>query len=235
MSYRPFSERLSLHRARHRSRHTNGVQCRAPRLGRRGIQCAMARGTNEADPHAYSAQCSVLQSGSRCMTQDRHNREGVPVGNGQRISPAEFLLMAGFLAYRAPLAPTAARAAACRILDAVLGIAAAHGFAHSVALESMMANGEKSSRMWRLAEQATTAVGDTAAYLQVIRDAGVTMEVDRQTRSSTNVRASRKVSMCAIRGALPSRPTHRYLSAGMNRSAKRTSLGIVSGCSRRRS
>jgi hypothetical protein len=112
------------------------------------------------------------------MTQGRHNTDGVPVGNGQHISPAEFLLMAGFLAYRAPLAPTAARAAARRILDAVLGVAAARGFAHSDALELMMANAEKSSRMWRLAEQATAAVGDTAAYLQVVRDAGVTLEVD---------------------------------------------------------
>jgi len=112
------------------------------------------------------------------MTQDRDDMDGVPVGNGQHISPAEFLLMAGFLAYRAPLAPVDARAAARRVLDAVLGVAATHGFAHSDALESMMASAEKSSRMWRLAEQATAAVGDTVAYLQVIRGAGVTLEVD---------------------------------------------------------
>lgn len=110
------------------------------------------------------------------MTQDRRNTDGVPVGEGQHISPAEFLLMAGFLAYRAPLATAAAQAAARRILDAVLGVAAAHGFAYSDVLETMMASGEKSSRVWTLAEEATAAVGDTTAYLQVIRGAGVTME-----------------------------------------------------------
>jgi hypothetical protein len=112
------------------------------------------------------------------MTQGRHNPDGVPVGNGQQISPAEFLLMAGFLAYRAPLAAVAAQAAARCILHAVLGAAAARGFADSDVLETMMENGDKSSRLWTLAEQATSAVGDTAAYLQVIRNAGVTMDED---------------------------------------------------------
>ncbi|RDK07667.1 hypothetical protein DN412_24850 [Cupriavidus lacunae] len=112
------------------------------------------------------------------MTQDRVDTDGVPVGNGQHISPAEFLLMAGFLAYRAPMAPIAARVAARRVLDAVLGAAAAHGFADSDALEAMMACAEKSSRIWRLAEQATVAVGDRVAYLRVIRCAGVTLDVD---------------------------------------------------------
>jgi hypothetical protein len=112
------------------------------------------------------------------MTQDRVNTSGVPVGDGQQISPTEFLLMAGFLAYRAPLAPIAARAAARRVLDAVLGAAAAHGFADSDALETMMACAEKSSRMLSLAEQATAAVGDTVAYLDVIRCAGVTLDLD---------------------------------------------------------
>lgn len=112
------------------------------------------------------------------MTPDHDTTPGVPVGDGQHISPAEFLLMAGFLAYRAPLATADARAAARRILDAVLGVAAAHGFAHSDTLESMMASAEKSARVWRLAQQATAAVGDTVAYLQVIRDAGITLDVN---------------------------------------------------------
>jgi hypothetical protein len=112
------------------------------------------------------------------MTEGRHNTEGVPVGDGQHISPAEFLLMAGFLVYRAPLASVAARAVARRILDTVLGAAAASGFAHSGVLETMIANAEKSSRTWTLAEQATAAVGDTTAFLQVIRGAGVSMEGD---------------------------------------------------------
>jgi hypothetical protein len=42
----------------------------------------------------------------------------------------------------------------------------------------MMANTEKCSRMWTLAEQATAAVDDTTAFLQVIRSAGVSMEGD---------------------------------------------------------
>ena len=112
------------------------------------------------------------------MASDHERRAGVPVGNGHHISPTEFLLMAGFLAYRAPQASVDARAAARRVLDAVLGEAAAHGFSHSNTLESMMANAEKSRRVWRLAEQATAAVGDTVAYLQVIRGAGVTLELD---------------------------------------------------------
>ncbi len=112
------------------------------------------------------------------MELNHDSTAGVPVGNGQQVSPAEFLLMAGFLAYRAPRAAVDARAAARRVLDAVLAVAAAHGFAHSEALESMMASAEKSARVWQLAEQATTAVGDTLAYLQVIRGAGVTLEMD---------------------------------------------------------
>lgn len=112
------------------------------------------------------------------MTQSRHDMDGVPVGKGEYISPAEFLLMAGFLAYRAPLASPDARAAARRILVAVLEAAAARGFAESDVLEAMMTNAEKSSRMWKLAEQATAAVGNTATYLQVIRSAGVIIEDD---------------------------------------------------------
>jgi hypothetical protein len=42
----------------------------------------------------------------------------------------------------------------------------------------MMANAEKSSSTWRLAEQAAAAIGDTATYLQVIRSAGVIIEED---------------------------------------------------------
>lgn len=113
------------------------------------------------------------------MAQVRHNPEGVPVGDGQQISPAEFLLMAGFLAYRAPLAEAATQAAARCILHAVLGAATAGGFAYSDVLETMMETGEKSSRLWTLAEQATAAVGDTTAYLQLIRNAGITMEGDQ--------------------------------------------------------
>lgn len=84
--------------------------------------------------------------------------------------------MAGFLAYRAPLASADARAAARPILVAVLELATARGFAHSEVLEAMMTNTEKSSHMRKMAEEATAAVGDTATYLQVIRSAGVIME-----------------------------------------------------------
>ncbi|KXU96167.1 hypothetical protein CR51_23600 [Caballeronia megalochromosomata] len=112
------------------------------------------------------------------MRRTRDDTDGVPVGNGQQISPAEFLLMAGFLVYHAPLASADARAAARRVLTTVLEVAAARGFVGSDALEAMMANAEKSSRMWQLAEQATAAVGDTATYLQVIRSAGVIMDAN---------------------------------------------------------
>jgi hypothetical protein len=40
-----------------------------------------------------------------------------------------------------------------------------------------MASADKSACVRSLAEQAAAAVGDTAAYLQVIRDAGVTLEM----------------------------------------------------------
>ncbi|MBN3756487.1 hypothetical protein G3N95_26365 [Paraburkholderia sp. Tr-20389] len=112
------------------------------------------------------------------MTQSPGITAGVPVGNGQRISPTEFLLMAGFLAYRAPAASEEARAAARRILVAVLEVASARGFTQSDVLQAMMANAEKSSRIQKLAEQATAAVGDTANYLRVIRNAGVLIEED---------------------------------------------------------
>ncbi|MFM0052805.1 hypothetical protein [Caballeronia grimmiae] len=112
------------------------------------------------------------------MTQSRDDTDGVPVGDGQHLSPAEFLLMAGFLAYRAPLASADARAAARRLLVAVLEVATARGFADSDVLHAMMANAEKSSHMLMLAEQATAAVGNTAAYLHVIRSAGVIIESD---------------------------------------------------------
>jgi hypothetical protein len=45
----------------------------------------------------------------------------------------------------------------------------------------MMASAEKSTPVWELAEQATAAVGDTVAFLQVIRAAGVTLELDPST------------------------------------------------------
>jgi len=45
---------------------------------------------------------------------------GVPVGDGEYLPAADFLLMAGFLVYEAPLAPANARAAARDILHAVL-------------------------------------------------------------------------------------------------------------------
>ena len=112
------------------------------------------------------------------MNQARRDTEGVPVGGGRHISPAEFLLMAGFLTYRAPLAPVDARAAGRRILDAVFRAAEASGFAHSDVLEMMMADEPKSSRMGTLAEQATAAIGDVTAFLQVIRGAGVSIEDD---------------------------------------------------------
>jgi hypothetical protein len=112
------------------------------------------------------------------MMQGRDDTDGVPVGNGRHISPAEFLLMAGFLAYRAPLASPDARAAARRVLVAVLEVATARGFADSDLLQAMMANAEKSSLVLKLAEQATAAVGNSAAYLHVIRSAGVIMESD---------------------------------------------------------
>lgn len=114
------------------------------------------------------------------MAPDRDRTAGVPVGDGQHISPAEFLLMAGFVVYRAPLAPADARDAARRVLDAVLGVAAAHGFAHSDTLESMMMSADKSAHVWTLAEQATAAIGDTGAYLQVLRNAGVTLDADSE-------------------------------------------------------
>jgi hypothetical protein len=112
------------------------------------------------------------------MRHSQGDTEGVPVGNGQHISPADFLLMAGFLAYRAPAASVDARAAARRILVAVLEVATARGFTDSDVLKAMMAKAQKSSHMWKLAEQATAAVGDVPAYLQVIRSAGVIMEED---------------------------------------------------------
>jgi len=102
----------------------------------------------------------------------------VPVGGGEYLPPADFLLMAGFLTYEVPLAPTRARAAAESILRAVLSAATAGGFPSSDVLDTLMSKKEKSARVLELAEDAARAIGDTEAFLRLLQTTGVSMEGD---------------------------------------------------------
>jgi len=103
---------------------------------------------------------------------------GIPVGGGEHLPPADFLLMAGFLTYEAPFAPTHARVAAQSVLRAVLSAATACGFASSDLLDTMMSRAEKSARVYALAEEAARAIGDTEAFLKVVQTTGISTEGD---------------------------------------------------------
>jgi hypothetical protein len=105
------------------------------------------------------------------------NSESIGVGLGERLTPAQFILMFGFLVYEAPRAPEAAKRTARHALSALLAAAAAGGFASSDLLDTMMARAERSERVDTLAEEAACAIGDATAFIDVMRRAGISMEV----------------------------------------------------------
>ncbi|GAB2877718.1 hypothetical protein GCM10027093_11280 [Paraburkholderia jirisanensis] len=113
---------------------------------------------------------------NRTQTVSDDHRAGIDLGAGEFTTPADYLLMAGFLVYEAPLAPVAARLAARRILSAVLRSATARGFPNSDILETLMANGTKSPHVYRLAVDATAAVGDVHTFVEILRRAGLCRE-----------------------------------------------------------
>ena len=104
---------------------------------------------------------------------------GVPVGDGQYASPASLLLISGFLIYGASSVETSVRELARDIVDATLAAARVKGFVKGDILETMMSRGEMSDRILALAEDATNAIGDSAAFLAVLQRAGIRPEGDR--------------------------------------------------------
>jgi hypothetical protein len=84
--------------------------------------------------------------------------------------------MSGFLVYQAQGADPDVRRLSRDIVDTVLCAARAGGFAKGDILETMMAMGVAFGRMWDLAEEATRAIGDSAAFIKVLQQAGVRWE-----------------------------------------------------------
>ncbi|CAB3759367.1 hypothetical protein [Paraburkholderia solisilvae] len=113
---------------------------------------------------------------NRTSTTSDGLRSGIDLGGGEVTTPADYLLMAGFLVYEAPRAPATARLAARRILTAVLRAATARGFPNSDVLETLLANGTKSPRVYQLAVDAAAAVGDVQTFVEILRHAGLSTE-----------------------------------------------------------
>ena len=97
---------------------------------------------------------------------------GVPVGDGEHVPPATFILMCGYLLYEAKKADADARAHARQLLDGVLTAASVAGFRRGDLLETLMSRAERTDRLMDLARAAAAAIGDTAAFLCVLRAAG---------------------------------------------------------------
>lgn len=108
-----------------------------------------------------------------CATRALAN--GVPVGDGEYVPPATFILMCGYLLYAAKNADAGARSDARQLLDGVLAAASAGGFHRGDLLETLMSRNERTDRLRDLAHAAADAIGDTAAFLQVLRGAGANM------------------------------------------------------------
>lgn len=116
---------------------------------------------------------------NRRVPVSRQADAGIPLGGEQYASSADYLLMAGFLVYEASRAPAGARLVARRILTAVLRTAAARGFPNADVLETLMSNREKSPRVYQLAIDAAAAVGDARAFVEIMKNAGVSAEGDQ--------------------------------------------------------
>ncbi|WP_250528620.1 hypothetical protein [Caballeronia sp. ATUFL_F1_KS4A] len=98
---------------------------------------------------------------------------GIPIAEGEYASPTQCVLMCGFLAFHAKKADDDIRQFARRVLDVVFAAAAQRGFHRVDLLETLMAKGDPSPRVGRLAQQATAAIGDNLAFARVIAQAGV--------------------------------------------------------------
>ncbi|WP_322095148.1 hypothetical protein [Paraburkholderia bannensis] len=102
--------------------------------------------------------------------------ESIDVGLGERLTPAQIIIMFGFLVYESPRAPEAARRTARHALSALLSAASTGGFASSDLLDTLMARAERSERVEMLAEDAVCAIGDATAFISVMQHAGISME-----------------------------------------------------------
>ncbi|MDR5776725.1 MULTISPECIES: hypothetical protein, partial [unclassified Caballeronia] len=98
---------------------------------------------------------------------------GMPIAEGEYASPTQCVLMCGFLVFQAKKVDDEVREFARRVLDVVFAAAAQNGFRNRDLLETMMAKGVRSSRVGKLAGQATAAIGDNLAFARVVARAGV--------------------------------------------------------------
>jgi hypothetical protein len=104
---------------------------------------------------------------------------GVPVGAGDHVHPATFLLMCGYLVHVATKADAGARADARLLLDGILTAARIGGFHRADLLETLMSRNERTDRLRNLAHAAVDAIGDTDAFLFVLRAAGANVGADQ--------------------------------------------------------
>ncbi|VWD17307.1 hypothetical protein [Burkholderia contaminans] len=110
------------------------------------------------------------------MNDRRTASYSIYVGAGEYLTPAQLILMFGFLTYEAPRAPMIAKSTARTALAAILSAAAAGGFKSSDLLDTLMSRAERSARVDALAEGAVCAIGDANAFIAVIRRAGISLE-----------------------------------------------------------
>ncbi|WP_367189346.1 hypothetical protein [Burkholderia sp. Ed8] len=110
------------------------------------------------------------------MSDRRIAPQSIDVGSGEYLTPAQLILMFGFLTYEAPLAPMNAKSSARIALAAILSAAAAGGFKSSDLLDTLMSRAERSARVDALAQGAVCAIGDANAFIAVIRRAGISLE-----------------------------------------------------------
>lgn len=99
-------------------------------------------------------------------------RRTIPLGDGISISPAECLQFLAYVAFQTT--PGAGHQIfAARAVHEILMAAAASGFRQAVLLETLFASRVRSERTQTLAFQATSALGDEDAFLQVLHAAGM--------------------------------------------------------------
>ncbi|KWZ43726.1 hypothetical protein WS72_13250 [Burkholderia savannae] len=107
----------------------------------------------------------------------RHiNCQSIEIADGEYLTPAQLILMFGFLIYEAPRAPVTAKNNARAALSAILSAAAAGGFTSLDLLDTLMSRAERSARVVALATEAASVIGDANAFIDVMRRADISME-----------------------------------------------------------
>ncbi|QTO19594.1 hypothetical protein [Burkholderia seminalis] len=110
------------------------------------------------------------------MNDRRIAPQSIDVGAGEYLTPAQIILMFGFLAYEAPRVPPVAKSNARIALAAILRAATAGGFKSADLLDTLMARAERSPRVDSLMDEAARAIGDASAFITVMQRAGISME-----------------------------------------------------------